>query len=67
MWIYYNIHHIVGRHGAATVYGAERSWERIPVGRDTFAPVQTDRGVQQAPCRVGTGSLTGSKAAGTWR
>jgi hypothetical protein len=40
------------------------SWDRIPVGANFSAPVQTGRGVQIASYAMGTGSLPGVKRPG---
>ena len=44
--------------GIATELRAERSGDRIPVGRD-FPPVQTGPGTHPASCTMGTGSFPG--------
>jgi len=46
---------------------AGRSGDRIPVGARFSAPVQTGPGTHPASYTMGTGSLSGGKAAGAWR
>jgi hypothetical protein len=45
---------------------AEQSGDRMPVGAKFSALVQTDPRAHPASCKMGTGSLSGGKAAGEW-
>jgi hypothetical protein len=50
--------------GIATDSTAGRSGDRIPMGQEFFAHVQTGPGAHPASCTVGTGSFPGVKGPG---